>query len=78
MEFYFFLKFNVYFYNLKSSGVLYNMQMVCNTHDIQSKVIAYDKKELKPKNFNIYWKELKLQFLKKQNAKSSKSFTLVT
>jgi hypothetical protein len=39
-----FLKFNVCFYNLKSSRVLYNMQIVCNTHDIQKKVIAYDKK----------------------------------
>jgi len=36
------------------------MQMVCNTRDIQIKVIAYDKKNLKPKDFNIYWKELKL------------------
>ncbi len=30
------------------------MQMVCNTHDIQNKVIPYDKKNLKPKEFNIY------------------------
>jgi hypothetical protein len=35
--------------------------MVCNTHDIQNKGITYDKKKkLKPKDFNIYWKELKL------------------
>ncbi len=36
------------------------MQMVCNTHDIQNKLIAYDIKNLKPEDFNIYWKELKL------------------
>jgi len=49
MEFEFFLKFNVCFYNLKSSRVLYNMQMVWNTHEIENKVIAYDKKKLYPK-----------------------------
>jgi hypothetical protein len=37
------------------------MEMVYNIHDIQNKVIAYDKKKLKSKDFNIYWKELKLQ-----------------
>jgi hypothetical protein len=35
------------------------MQMVCDTHDIQNKGIVYDEK-IKPKDFNIYWKELKL------------------
>jgi hypothetical protein len=42
-----FLKFNVCFYNLKSSKVFYNMQMMCNAHDIQNKVIIYDLKQTK-------------------------------
>ncbi len=51
---------------------------MCNTGDIQNKVIAYDRKKLKHKDFNIYWKELKLWYFLKQNAESSKSFALLT
>jgi hypothetical protein len=36
------------------------MEMGCNVHDIQNKVVVYDIKNKKPKVVNILWYDSKL------------------